>query len=99
MKKWIFIFLFYFTNIIAQQEQQRVINSFDISIQQEKAYELTETLIETDSIATSCSSCISLLQILKKMSLFSEAFLISTLTKICKRTNKVDDDVVSRIIK
>lgn len=74
------------------QKQQQAFSS-EISIQNE-VYQLTDDLVESQSILQSCSSCISLLQLVQKMSYFSESFLINTLIKACKRTNRVDDDVV-----
>lgn len=61
---------------------------------QNQVLQLTDDLVESQSILKSCSSCISLLQLVQKMSYFSESFLVNTLIKACKRTNKVDDDVV-----
>ena len=77
---------------LPQQQQQIAFNS-QTQIENE-LFQLTDDLFETESILTSCSSCISLLQVLKKMSYMSEGFLISTLTKMCKRTQKVDNEVV-----
>ena len=83
-------------NVLILAQEQIVFNSLST---EEQIYHLTDTLMETDSIKKSCSSCISLLQILKRLSFFSEPFLISSLTKICKRTGKVDDEVVSIFLK
>lgn len=92
MKSLVIISLFAL-NVVAQQV---AFNRFDIS--EQKINEYTDTLMESNSLKSSCSSCISLLQVLKKMSYFSEPFLISTLTKVCKRTKKVDDEVVSILL-
>jgi len=79
-----------------QQQQQSVFTPPDIAIQNQ-VFEFSQDLFETNSIEKSCSSCISLLHILKKMSYMSEGFLINTLTRACKKLNKVDDEVVSII--
>jgi hypothetical protein len=88
-----YCFIFLFTITIAKEHQQTVLNQPEIAIQNE-VFQLSDELFETESIITSCSSCISLLHVLKKISYMSEAFLINTLTKACKRTKKVDDEVV-----
>lgn len=75
--------------------QQIVLSQPELTIQNE-LYQAAENLFETNSIETSCSSCISLLHVLKKMSYFSESFLVSSLTKVCKKTGRVDDEVVSK---
>jgi len=77
-----------------QPQQQSVFTPPDIAIQNQ-VFEFNQDLFETNSIEKSCSSCISLLHILKKMSYMSEGFLINTLTRACKKLNKVDDEVVS----
>jgi sphingomyelin phosphodiesterase len=79
-----------------QQQQQSVFTPPDVSIQNQ-VFELSNDLFETNSIEKSCSSCISLLHILKKMSYMSEGFLVNTLTRACKKLNKVDDEVVRKI--
>lgn len=79
---------------LSDNQQQHSFSQPEIQIQNE-VYQLADELMEVDSITTSCSSCISLLQVIKKMSYFSEGFLINTLTKVCKRTKRVDDEVVS----
>lgn len=76
------------------QQQQHTFSQPEIQMQNE-VFHLADELMEVDSITTSCSSCISLLQVIKKMSYFREGFLISTLTKVCKKSKKVDDEVVS----
>lgn len=95
MKTHILVSLF-LLNVLILAQEQIVFNSLST---EEQIYHLTDTLMETDSIKKSCSSCISLLQIIKRLSFFSEPFLISSLTKICKRTGKVDDEVVSIFLK
>ncbi|KAI9473630.1 MAG: Metallo-dependent phosphatase-like protein [Benjaminiella poitrasii] len=90
----------YFISITVQQ-QQTVFSSYnpeEVAIQNE-VFRLTNDLFEAESIFTSCSSCISLLQIIKKVSYMSEGFLIRTLTKACKRTGKVDAEVCEGVIK
>lgn len=82
------------TTVIADQQQIPFSNQPEIAIENE-VYELADDLMQVDSVATSCSSCISLLHIIKKMSYMSEGFLIRTLTNVCKRSKKVDDEVVS----
>lgn len=79
-----------------QPQQQNVFTPPDISIQNQ-VFELSNNLFETNSIEKSCSSCISLLHIIKRMSYMSEGFLINTLTRACKKLNKVDDEVVRKI--
>lgn len=61
---------------------------------EEELLSATEQWLHTDSIQKSCSSCISLMQIVKNLSFMSEAFLIATLTNVCQRTQKVDKEVV-----
>lgn len=80
-------------SITSADEQQMAFGQPEIQIQNELNV-LVDDLVQVESIATSCSSCISLLHIIKKMSYMPESFLISTLTKVCKRTQKVDDEVV-----
>jgi sphingomyelin phosphodiesterase len=81
-----------------QQQQQSVFTPPDVSIQNQ-VFELSNDLFETNSIEKSCSSCISLLHILKKMSYMSEGFLVNTLTRACKKLNKVDDEVCEGVIR
>jgi sphingomyelin phosphodiesterase len=88
-----YFFILLVTIVIAREQQQTVLNQPEIAIQNE-VFQLSDDLFEAESIVTSCSSCISLLHVIKKISYMSEAFLISTLTKACKRTKKVDDEVV-----
>ncbi|KAI7907393.1 Metallo-dependent phosphatase-like protein [Cokeromyces recurvatus] len=80
---------YYFIALTVQQQQQTVLSEPEFAIQNEVLH----------SIFTSCSSCISLLQILKKISYMSEGFLIQTLTKACKKTGKVDDEVCEGVIR
>lgn len=82
------------TLVTADEQQQISFSQPEIQLQNE-LYQLADELMEVESIATSCSSCISLLHVIKRMSYMSEGFLINALTRICKRTKKVDDEVVS----
>lgn len=88
-----YFFIFVVVIATAREQQQAVLSQPEIVIQNE-IFQLTDELFETESIATSCSSCISLLHVIKKISYMSEPFLINTLTRACKRTKKVDDEVV-----
>lgn len=92
---WCLLLLSVLTTTAQEQpQQQSVFTPPDIAIQNQ-VFEFSQDLFETNSIEKSCSSCISLLHILKKMSYMSEGFLINTLTRACKKLNKVDDEVVS----
>ncbi|KAI8991188.1 Metallo-dependent phosphatase-like protein [Mycotypha africana] len=92
-----------------QQQQPFSLYSFDKSLPNEDlAYsakleneltEITSQLFEPTAIKTSCSSCISLLQALKRMSRMSEVFFINSLIKICKKSEKVDDEVCDGVIR
>lgn len=75
------------------REQQTSFSQPEIQLQNE-LNQLTDDLLEVESIKSSCSSCISLLHVVKKMSYMSEAFLINTLMKVCKKIDKVDQEVV-----
>lgn len=77
-----------------EKQQQTAFSQPEIQLQNE-LYQLADELMEVESVASSCSSCISLLHVIKRMSYMSEGFLINALTRICKRTKKVDDEVVS----
>ncbi|KAG2235672.1 hypothetical protein INT48_008548 [Thamnidium elegans] len=79
------------TVALARDQQQSTFSLPELQIQND-LNQLTDDLLQVESITTSCSSCISLLHLIKKMSYMSESFLISTLTKVCKRTNKVDNE-------
>lgn len=61
---------------------------------EDKVYNAAEEWLHADSIAKSCSSCISLLQVVKNLSYMSEGFLLAALANACKRTQKVDAQVV-----
>ncbi|KAK4511645.1 uncharacterized protein ATC70_012861 [Mucor velutinosus] len=82
----------------AQGQQQSVFTPPDIAIQNQ-VFELSQDLFGTNSVEKSCSSCISLLHILKKMSYMPEGFLVTTLTRACKKLNKVDDEVCEGVIR
>lgn len=41
-----------------------------------------------------CKSCINLLQVVKRLSMFPENVQLATMTNMCKRTKQVDNDVV-----
>ncbi|ORZ01161.1 Metallo-dependent phosphatase-like protein [Syncephalastrum racemosum] len=66
---------------------------------EEELLSATEQWLHTDSIQKSCSSCISLMQIVKNLSFMSETFLIATLTNVCQRTQKVDKEVCAGVIR
>ncbi|KAI9253659.1 Metallo-dependent phosphatase-like protein [Helicostylum pulchrum] len=80
------------------RDQQSTFSLPELQIQNE-LNQLTDDLLQVESITTSCSSCISLLHLVKKMSYMSESFLINTLTRVCKRTNKVDNEVCEGVIR
>lgn len=82
--------------ITRANEQQMAFGQPELLIQNE-VHGLVDDLLSANSIKTSCSSCISLLHIIKKMSYMPESFLVNTLTKVCKKTQKVDDEVVRNI--
>ncbi|KAI8094648.1 Metallo-dependent phosphatase-like protein [Thamnidium elegans] len=86
------------TVALARDQQQSTFSLPELQIQND-LNQLTDDLLQVESITTSCSSCISLLHLIKKMSYMSESFLISTLTKVCKRTNKVDNEVCEGVIR
>ncbi|KAL0084755.1 Metallo-dependent phosphatase-like protein [Phycomyces blakesleeanus] len=46
----------------------------------------------------SCSSCISAMQVVKRMSFVSDAMLISSLVNVCKRSKKLDPEVCQGVI-
>lgn len=62
---------------------------------EDRLYEATEQWLQANSLATSCSSCISLLQVTKNLAYMSEGMFIAALTNACRRTKKVDAEVVS----
>jgi sphingomyelin phosphodiesterase len=84
-------------SIATANDQQIAFGQPEIQIQNELNV-LVDDLVQAESIATSCSSCISLLHVIKKMSYMPESFLINALTRVCKRTQKVDDEVVSLML-
>ncbi|KAL1933027.1 hypothetical protein VTP01DRAFT_8705 [Rhizomucor pusillus] len=66
---------------------------------EDKVYNAAEEWLHADSIAKSCSSCISLLQVVKNLSYMSEGFLLAALANACKRTQKVDAQVCAGVVK
>ncbi|KAI7863090.1 Metallo-dependent phosphatase-like protein [Spinellus fusiger] len=50
-------------------------------------------MFESQTPVMSCSSCISAMQVVKRMSYLSESLLINSLVKLCQRTDKVDHEV------
>lgn len=82
---------------IATADQQIAFGQTGILLEHELQV-LANDLLQVESVATSCSSCISLLHVIKKMSYMPESFLINALTRVCKKTQKVDDEVVKSIL-
>ncbi|KAF7730158.1 hypothetical protein EC973_002766 [Apophysomyces ossiformis] len=82
------------TKNCTKAELQAPFSASQLTVQEEEQlYEAAEQLLRTDSIKKSCSSCISLLQIAKKLSYLPEGMLIKALVRVCKRTQKVDSEV------
>ncbi|KAG0179415.1 hypothetical protein DFQ29_002136 [Apophysomyces sp. BC1021] len=67
------------------------------ALEEEQLYQATEQLLRADSVKTSCSSCISVLQIAKKLTYLPESMMIRALVKMCKR-QKVDAGVCQGVI-
>jgi sphingomyelin phosphodiesterase len=61
-------------------------------------FQATTDLLSSESFVTSCSSCISLLQVVKNLAYISESLFLSTLTSVCKRAG-IDPIVVSMFAK
>ncbi|CAO3609031.1 unnamed protein product [Cunninghamella blakesleeana] len=101
------LFLLSYINALPHIQQQQPFqhNSFDIlfdtldsPIVEDLVYHTTDELLNANSIYTSCSSCISLLQMIKSLSYTSERFLIKTLTKVCIRTKRVSPEVCEGVM-
>ncbi|KAI8978467.1 Metallo-dependent phosphatase-like protein [Pilobolus umbonatus] len=84
--------------VSAYNQQQEVLNDPEISLQNELNY-YSDEIFHVDSITKSCSSCISLLHVLKRMSFLSESLLTNSLIKVCKRTKRVDIEVCEGVIR
>ncbi|KAI8365386.1 Metallo-dependent phosphatase-like protein [Radiomyces spectabilis] len=65
---------------------------------QDHLVSVADELLHAESITSSCSSCISMLQIVKNLSYMSEGLLIAALTRVCNRMSNVDPDVCKGVV-
>jgi sphingomyelin phosphodiesterase len=65
---------------------------------EELLYDTTQRWMSAQSVTSSCSSCISALQLVKSLSYTSESLLVRTLTNVCKRSKRMSPEVVSGIL-
>ncbi|CAO3591762.1 unnamed protein product [Absidia cylindrospora] len=89
--------LIYLSNIcqalLPYPNAQSAFETIDQNAAEDLLFHTTEDWLEAESLTSSCSSCISALQLVKTLSYTSEALLIRTLTNVCKRTKKVSPEV------
>lgn len=71
--------------LFRQQTPDITVNSFHTA-QEAAVLQATTNLLAAESLATSCSSCISLLQVVKNLAIISESLFLSTLISVCKRS-------------
>ncbi|CAM0138790.1 unnamed protein product [Umbelopsis sp. WA50703] len=70
---------------IVQQQSNPVFGDRLETVHEAEVFDAARNLLSAESVATSCSSCISLLQVVKNLSYISEGLFISTLISTCKR--------------
>ncbi|CAO3616653.1 unnamed protein product [Cunninghamella echinulata] len=99
------IFLFTYINALPQLlqqlpfKQQPSLHTLESPLVEDLVLHTTNKWLNANSIYTSCSSCISLLQMIKSLSYTTEGFLIRTLTKVCIRTGRVSPEVCAGVMK
>ncbi|KAG2180399.1 hypothetical protein INT44_003403 [Umbelopsis vinacea] len=71
--------------LFRQQTPDITINSFHTA-QEAAVLKATTDLLAAESLVASCSSCISLLQVVKNLAIISESLFLSTLISVCKRS-------------
>lgn len=70
---------------ILQQQSNPVFGDGLETVHEAAVFDAAQNLLSAQSVATSCSSCISLLQVVKNLAYISEGLFISTLIGACKR--------------
>ncbi|KAI8329539.1 Metallo-dependent phosphatase-like protein [Chlamydoabsidia padenii] len=61
-------------------------------------YDTTQKWLTSQSMSSSCSSCISALQLVKSLSYTSESLLVRTLTNVCKRSKRMSPEVCQGVV-